>query len=186
MLDGLRPRLLDEWQEELVRSDVPRLVSVSAGPEGWFALMRSLARFTAAEATFTTIAKDLQPHIPGITDDTVSLYLGILQRLYLLEPLTAWSVKLRSKATLRRSPKWHFADPALAMQGIFHQDLRELSLSWYRHLEAAFSPYVPPDSARALVEYVNGTSMMTAITGRLPAREHLMRTVSALWHIEKQ
>lgn len=103
------------YLEELVRSDVPRLASVAAGPEGWFALFRSLARFTAAEATFTTITKDLQAHIPGITDDTVSTYLGILQRLYCLEPLTAWSVKLRSKATLRRSPKWHFTDPALAI-----------------------------------------------------------------------
>lgn len=71
--------------------------------------IQSIARNTAIEIKQTQIAKDV-----GVDRDTLSSYLDALRRLRLLEEQPAWRTHLRSKATLRSSPKLHFVDPSLA------------------------------------------------------------------------
>ena len=45
---------------------------------------------------------------------TVNAYLDALESIFVVENQPAWSVGLRSRATLRRAPKGHFVDPSLA------------------------------------------------------------------------
>lgn len=45
---------------------------------------------------------------------TVVAYLDALRRIFVLEDLPAWSLELRSKATVRKAPKRHLVDPSLA------------------------------------------------------------------------
>jgi len=73
------------------------------------ALLRSLARGVATEQSISAIATDI-----GIDRATAREYLTALQRIFIAEEQRAWSSHLRSRASLRKVPKRHLADPALA------------------------------------------------------------------------
>lgn len=49
---------------------------------------------------------------------TATAYLRALERIFVVEHQPAWSVELRSRATLRRTPKIHFVDPSLAVSSL--------------------------------------------------------------------
>lgn len=78
-------------------------------------LLSALARSVATEVTYRTLAADLAAVAANISAETVSNYVGHLQRLYVVEAQHAWAPKLRSRARLRTSPKLHLAEPALAV-----------------------------------------------------------------------
>ena len=104
---------LRDYLAEVARTDIARLHGgVSHNPAGIERLLRSLARNTASEARNSTLATDVEPE--PLHRHTVRRYLETLRRLFIVEEQPAWSVRLRSRAPLRRSPKWHFADPSLA------------------------------------------------------------------------
>src|SRR5665811_2385755 len=46
--------------------------------------------------------------------DRISTYVGLLQRLFIVEPQRPWNPKLRSRARLRTAPKLHLVDASLA------------------------------------------------------------------------
>lgn len=73
------------------------------------ALLRSLARGVATEQSISAIATDID-----IDRATTREYLTTLQRIFIAEEQRAWSSHLRSRASLRKVPKRHLADPALA------------------------------------------------------------------------
>ena len=95
------------------RTDVARLDgSRQHRPAGVERLIRSLARNTATEADYTTLMSDTEPD--PMHRHTVREYLEALRRVFLVEEQPAWAGHLRSRAALRKSPKWHLADPSLA------------------------------------------------------------------------
>lgn len=51
---------------------------------------------------------------PTIDVETISGYVGLLQRLFIVESQSSWTPKLRSRARLRTSPRLHLVDAALA------------------------------------------------------------------------
>ena len=106
--ENLRAYLL-----EVARTDVGRLEGrASHNPDGVEKLLRSLARNTATEASNATLAADVEPE--PLHRHSVREYTEALRRLFVLEEQPAWSVRLRSRAALRKSPKRHLADPSLA------------------------------------------------------------------------
>lgn len=84
------------------------------------ALLRSIARKTATPIRIATTVNDiLQNTGTSITDITVSNYLSVLEQLYLLEDVEAWSPKLRSKTDIRTTKKRFFVDPSLAVASLY-------------------------------------------------------------------
>ena len=88
-------------------------MSVSPAGEPW-QLIASLARSTTSEVSQSTLRKDISRTLPTPSEATVAKLLELLERVFILETIQPWAVSLRSKARLRRSPKYHSADPALA------------------------------------------------------------------------
>ena len=66
-------------------------------------------------ATYATLQSGISAGAKGPADSTLRAYLDELTRLFVIEPLEAWSVHLRSPNRLRRTPKRYFTDPALAV-----------------------------------------------------------------------
>lgn len=127
-------RLLRAYVNEVARTDMPRLSNIRQSPQVITRLIAALARSVASEVKFSTLAADLQSTAPRITADTISEYVALLQRLFIVEFQEAWAPKLRSRARLRTSPKLHLVDPALAAASIgataerLHKDLETLGL----------------------------------------------------------
>lgn len=102
---------------EVSRADIPQLTGEARDPTRVMRLMRSLARNVAAEASERTLAADTAGQQP-LHRATVSSYLDVLRRLFVVEELPAWSADLRSRARLRQNPKRLFADPSLAVAAL--------------------------------------------------------------------
>lgn len=106
--------LLSAYLHEIARVDIPRLYETRQEPVVLEHLIRALARSVSAEVSLETIRKDISLVAPEVSRPTVSSLLQVLQRLFVLESVPAWSPKLRSRARLRTSAKYHLADPALS------------------------------------------------------------------------
>ncbi|WP_229116949.1 ATP-binding protein [Actinomyces bovis] len=117
---------LRSYVDDVVRADLGRLAEVRHEPALLRALLLALARSTASEVSWQTLAKDLRQAGPAITPETVSRYVALLERLFVVERVPAWVVGLRSRARLRSAPKWHLADPALAL-AVLDADAARLS-----------------------------------------------------------
>ena len=65
----------------------------------------SLARNIATETAVATLAKDAGGSGQSVDPHTVANYLDALERAMVVENQPAWTVRLRSRATLRQAPK---------------------------------------------------------------------------------
>lgn len=105
---------LRSYLDDVARTDIQRLAEIRHEPAVITQLIAALARSVASEITYRTLAADVRTVAPTITAETVSSYVGLLQRLFIVEAQLPWTPNLRSRARVRVSPKLHLADAALA------------------------------------------------------------------------
>lgn len=105
---------LRAYIDEVARTDIRRLADIRHEPDVIKQLIAALARSVASEVAHRTLATDVRSVAPAIDAETISGYVGLLRRLFVVEPQQPWTPKLRSRARLRTSPKLHLADPSLA------------------------------------------------------------------------
>lgn len=101
--------------------DVPSVAGASRDPARLGRLIESLARNTATEVKISVLARDTtggDGRETPLARTTIYDYLSALERLMLIEDVPAWSPHLRSRATLRKESKRHFADPSLAVAAL--------------------------------------------------------------------
>ena len=110
---------LRDYLDDIARVDISRVAGVRRDPDLAGRLLASLARNEATAASHATLRADLTEQDAGPpARSTLRAYLDELARLFVIEPLPAWSVHLRSPTRLRRTPKRYFADPALAVAAL--------------------------------------------------------------------
>lgn len=101
------------YLDETCRVDVPRVNGTRHDPAAVRRTIVSLARHSAASPSGSTLASDIGGGRP-IAHETLAAYLDALERIFIVEDQPAWSPHLASRSRLRRAPKRHLADPALA------------------------------------------------------------------------
>lgn len=110
---------LRDYLDDITRTDISRVAGVRRSPRMAASLLASLARNEATAASQATLRADLTEHGAGQpARSTLRAYIDELARLFVIEPLPAFSAHLRSSARLRRTPKRYFADPALAVAAL--------------------------------------------------------------------
>lgn len=114
------------YLDQVARVDVPAMLGTRTDPIRMARLLRSLARNTSTEAKISVLTEDAAGGT-SLNRDTVERYLDSLQRIFIVEPQVAWSVEVRSKATLRQAPKWHLADTSLAIASLRTNHVKLLS-----------------------------------------------------------
>ncbi|MDR3188921.1 MAG: DUF4143 domain-containing protein [Prevotellaceae bacterium] len=103
-----------DYVEAIINQDVSRVDGVEKNPHRVRLLLRSIARNIATQASIQTLRSDVEATEASISDKTVATYLNALRRIFVIEPLPAWSPSVRSKTAIRTSPKHHFVDPSIA------------------------------------------------------------------------
>lgn len=104
----------EDYIEALCESDISEASESSLDPGRARALLRSLARNTAQEASQATILADVKDIGVGMSEPTLRLYLSALSRLFVIEDSPAWAPTLRSRTPLRSSATRYLCDPSLA------------------------------------------------------------------------
>ena len=121
-LPGLRPAegrtrqaALDGYLQRAVDHDI-ELMGYRARRPG--AIRRWLTAYAAATATCATYETIRGAATGGEADkpakNTMIAYRDLLEAMWLVDPVTAWTPTRNPLARLKRSPKHHLADPALA------------------------------------------------------------------------
>jgi predicted AAA+ superfamily ATPase len=107
-------RRVYDYVDAVINIDVSRVDGIEKNPARVRSLMRSLARNVSTMATLSTIRGDIAGDEESISEKTIASYLNALRRIFVVEDLPAWSPAMRSKTTIRTSPKHHFIDPSIA------------------------------------------------------------------------
>ncbi|MXZ31384.1 MAG: ATP-binding protein [Acidimicrobiia bacterium] len=106
-------QLVEGYLDEMARLDLPEASGTRHNPTRVLRLLASLARNTATTASLSTLARDVAGD-PPLSWSATAAYLDGLERIFLVEDLPVWPVRLRTRARLQQSPKRHFVDPSLA------------------------------------------------------------------------
>lgn len=106
--------LAQDYIEALCESDMTEAAGVELDPVRARALIRSLARNSAQEASNVTLLDDVKNAGVGMSEPTLRTYLNALRRLFVLEEVKAWAPTLRSRTPLRSTPVRHLCDPSIA------------------------------------------------------------------------
>jgi predicted AAA+ superfamily ATPase len=87
-----RERFLDSYVADLINRDVVQLSEIERGPE-----MRALTRLVAARSGQLLVPGTLANEI-GLPQPTVRRYLGLLEEVFLIKRIPAWSRNLSTRA----------------------------------------------------------------------------------------
>lgn len=115
-----------DYYEAVVRSDISRADGITRDPERVKRLMRSYARNQGSQASNASIKEDMAVNDGESLDtDTVYSYINALEKIFVIEEMTAWNPNLRSRTAIRTSNTRYFVDPSIAVAalGLGPQDL---------------------------------------------------------------
>ncbi|MFI6453106.1 ATP-binding protein [Streptosporangium amethystogenes] len=101
-----RERFLDSYVSDLIARDVSQLAEIERTAE-----MRALIRLLAARSGQLLVPGSLSSGI-GLSANTVHRYLGLLEEVFLIKRIPAWSRNLGSRAI--GTPKVAFVDSGIA------------------------------------------------------------------------
>ena len=107
--------LAKEYITALLETDVYRVDETKRDAHKMNLLLRSLARNESTTASISVLKKDIGG-VDGETvdDDTISSYLDVLRRLFLLDNQLPFAPAARSSIRIKQAEKRHLADPSLA------------------------------------------------------------------------
>ncbi len=100
--------------ETILESEVKTAGGVDRDSNKMRQILRSISRNVSTSAPDTTILSDIESKNISIHINTLRDYEKALRSIYVIDDLTAWTPKLRSKATIRTSDTRHLVDPAIA------------------------------------------------------------------------
>ncbi len=104
-----------EYIKAVLESDVAELDSIRRDVHKMHLLLKSLARNESTASSCRTLKNDISNvDSENIDDDTVSDYLDVFRRLYLIDNLPPFAPETRSSIRIKQAEKRHLADPSLA------------------------------------------------------------------------
>ena len=124
--DGIALDQAHDYYEAIYKVDIHRVDEVRRNSERARLLMRSYARNTGTATNFSKMSNDIKENDNAdISYETISDYVDVLKKLFVVEDMPAWNPNLRSKAAIQSSDTRYFVDPSIAVAalGIGPKDL---------------------------------------------------------------
>jgi len=106
--------LVSDYYKSLTTEDIKDVDGIKRNPRRAQAVLRAYARNISTFAANTTIQGDVAANDSTLDIKTFSSYVSAFEKLYVIENITAWSPKLRSKSIIRTTDKRQFVDPSIA------------------------------------------------------------------------
>lgn len=119
-------RVANNYVKAICESDISRVDNVQRDPDFALRLLRAYSRHQGGQVSVGTLYADLSANKGGsLTENTISLYLSALRKIFVIEDMPAWNPNLRSKTAIRTSDTRYFVDPSIATAalGIGPKDL---------------------------------------------------------------
>ena len=107
------------YLKTLIEDDYESLPENIQSSRKLMSLIKSLSRNTGTLASNNTLAKDMREfEDESVTASTVSKYLDVLERIFIIENLNAFDPNYRSSSRVAKNPKRFFTDPSIAIASL--------------------------------------------------------------------
>lgn len=140
-----------QYVNNICESDASTVDNVARDPRRVREVLRSYARNISTLTNNQTMMQDIAANFGSISENTYLSYIAALNKLFVVEDVSAWSPAIRSKTTIRSSNKREFTDPSIAAAAlkvtpeILMQDLNTFGYIFetlcYRDLKAYSNAY---------------------------------------------
>lgn len=108
-----------DYYDAVTKEDVTKVDGVKRASERVQRLMRSYARHQGTQASIATLREDLKSNDASALDEgTISSYLEVLRKIFVVEDMPAWNPNLRSKTAIRTADTRYFVDPSIAVAAL--------------------------------------------------------------------
>jgi len=104
--------------DNICENDVSTVDGIKKEPNRVRALLKSYARNIATSASNTTVLKDINANFSDMTESTMYSYLDALNKIFVIDDISAWSPSIRSKSSIRGKNKKLFIDPSIAVAAL--------------------------------------------------------------------
>ena len=113
--DSLASLLPEQYLDAIITNDINRVDERKRDITKMQLLLRSLARNESTTVSNNTLKKDIKVNDDtDIHEDTISDYLSVFERLFLLDNQKPYGPHFRSSLRVKQAEKRHFSDPSLA------------------------------------------------------------------------
>ena len=107
-------KIMNEYIEGIVKYDLSRIDNKNRNYSKVSLLLKSLARNESTFASKVTLQKDIKESDNDDIDiNTISDYIDSLQRVYLIDDIAPFGLKIRSRDKVRLASKHHFVDTSI-------------------------------------------------------------------------
>jgi predicted AAA+ superfamily ATPase len=106
-----------DYYRQIYQKDASAIDGVKRNPEWVRTLLWSYARNMATLAKKKSIYADVQA-TQNVTDVTLSSYISVLEKLFVLRDIDAWTPQIRSKTAIRSAKKHIFVDPSIGIAAL--------------------------------------------------------------------
>lgn len=126
--DKARLEIAKDYCRQIYRKDISAFDGVQRNPEWARTLLWSYARNMATTAKQKNIYADVQAAY-SVSEATLASYVDVLEKLFVIKNIDAWTPGIRSKTAIRAAKKHIFVDPSLGLAvlgiepGYFNNDL---------------------------------------------------------------
>ena len=108
-----------DYFEAVYKVDVHRVDKIRRNSERTRLLMRSYARHQGQSVSLKKICDDIKENDnASISYETVSDYIDVLKKLFVVEDMPAWNPNIRSRAAIQSSDTRYFIDPSVATSAL--------------------------------------------------------------------
>lgn len=106
------------YLDVLCESDISRVDGVSRNPKLARTILKAYARQISTIDSTKSLVEDVKANYSDISERTITDYINVLKKLYIIEEIYAWNPNIRSKTAIRTSPKKCMIDPSLAVAAL--------------------------------------------------------------------
>ena len=115
--DNAKLEIAKDYYSQIIRKDISAIDGVKRNQEWCRTLIWSYARNMATTAKKTSIYADVKASF-NVTDTTLQSYVEVLENLFVIRDIDAWTPQIRSKTAIRAAKKHIFIDPSIALAAL--------------------------------------------------------------------
>ncbi len=106
-----------DYYNQIYTRDISAYDGIKRNPEWARVLLWSYARNMATTAKKSSIYSDVRASF-DVSDNTLASYIEVLERLFVIKDIDAWTPQIRSKTAIRSAKKHIFVDPSIAVAAL--------------------------------------------------------------------
>lgn len=106
-----------DYYRQVYEKDISAIDGVNRNPEWARTILWSYARNMGTLAKKTMIYEDVRAY-HNISDATIASYIEVLEKLFVIKDIDAWTPQIRSKTAIRSSKKHIFLDPSIGLAAL--------------------------------------------------------------------